>query len=83
MKRSKRKWQKDIKLIKLCERRVLLWIGSIIGTVVTTLRGYYARRTRSMSRMRLKRIRALVNGGRRYGIAYKLGRSSAQLILGI
>ena len=83
MKRSKRKWQKDIKLIKLYERRVLLWIGSIIGTVVTTLRGYYARRTRSMSRMRLKRIRALVNGGRRYGIAYKLGRSRAQLILGI
>ena len=64
MKRSKRKWQKEIKLIKSRERRVLLWIGSIIGTVVMTLRGYYAKRRRSMSRMRLKRIRALVNSGR-------------------
>ena len=34
-----------------------------IGTVVMTLRGYFAKR-RSMSRMRLKRIRVLVNSGR-------------------
>ena len=83
MKRSKRKWQKEIKLIKSRERRVLLWIGSIIGTVVMTLRGYYAKRRRSMYRMRLKRIRALWNSGRGYGIAYQLGRSRAKLILGI
>ena len=36
MKRSKRKWQKESKLIKLRERLVLLWIGSTIGTVVMT-----------------------------------------------
>ena len=54
---------KEIKLIKSRERRVLLWIGSIIGTVVMTSRGNYAKRRRSMFRMTLKRIRALVNSG--------------------
>ena len=78
MKRSKRKCQKEIKLIKSREGRFLLCIGSIIGTVATTLRGYYAR-----WRRRLKRIRPLVNGGRWYGTEYQLGRSRAQLIRGI
>ena len=64
MKRSKKKWQKEMKLIKSRERKVLLWIASIIETFVMTLRGYYARGRRSMFRMRLKRIRALVNGRR-------------------
>ena len=49
--------------------KIALATGALVdwqyyGTVVKTLRGYYARRRRSMSRMRLKRIRALANGGR-------------------
>ena len=66
--------------MKSRKRQMLLWIGSIIWNVVTTLRGYCARRRRIMSRMKLKRIIALVNGGRWYGIAYQLGRSRAQLM---